>query len=1456
MTPVGPDAIAVLLESLTRGNEAAFEPLRLADPPDRLEHTPFIHWLARTAAPLRAVELGVDSGNSYCALAQSVAELGLKTTCLGVAPWPGDAPREEPSTLADLAAHHDPLYGHFSRLVRSTFDQALSLAADGSVDMLHIDARPAVDTVRHDFETWRPKLSSSGVALLSGVYETRNGFCVDQYWEGLRATFPGFVFPHGHGLGVLLVGKGPPTALAGLAALDRTPKGDWVRAHFARLGQGVVQTYELRRRENAMDALREERDALTHSLRRERELRMELTRSLDQAKTTELALRAQVNVLREALERSDRLGEERLEILDLARTQIRQLRTEGIRLGFQAEACRNSLSWKITAPLRRLGAALRREPHREAQEREARTIRESGLFDQAFYLEQNPDVAATGHDPALHYVVHGWREGRRVSSVFDQDFYLKHHPEAQNSGLSPLAYYLAHDKTSGHDPNPLFDTAFYLGHSPDVAEADSNPLVHYLDHGAGEGRDPHADFVTRFVLLNNPELARSGENPLAWHLRTGRSAPTAPSPDRLAQLSRPTPAALDWQRDMGRTLRPRIAFAVFLDARGQRLPLAMEAAESLLAQTYPFWRLVLLADANDTAPLPILLDRDPRVDVRRDDFSTRMGAACLDQVAEDARGAGPSGPPLNVVAWAVHLTCTRRLEPQALFEMARAVATRRSLLLLTADDLVPDSCGRFRPRLKYGLPPLPSAMTVPRDELVALSGETFKRSGEPFQLDEERGVRALFDGLALTTDQAVNLPLLLSRTMGNACLDAAPVKPDPPVAAAVSVSEPAFPLASVIIPTAGKHITENLVPCLASLAARPAGLAFEVVLVDNSPEGLSLNDLVRPLPAEIKISLVRDDGPFNFPRLINAGAKASRGDLLVLLNDDVEVLNDGWLTALADLAAIPGCAVVGAKLLYPNGRIQHAGMFHTRKGFRHVFLRTRDDGALNPLLAQARRVTAVTFACAAVPRTVWDRLGGLNPSYAVECNDTDFCLRAAQAGLFAAWTPKAVLRHKESASRRGIPVSADRARLLEAWAESLSAQDSYSHQHLSPCAPLPRSTCVPVFVERHVPSLTAEDAACLGLTAGPGAANPQTILAMELGHLGDLVLALPALTALRRTFPDARLTLVCSPANLDLALRLCDVDEVVAQPLFHPRSEEGLLPGRGPRLVEELTGRRFDLAVDLRRHPESRPLLDGIQANLRAGYAPDANGPNGSGPTGNICLPLIDRVADLAGYVDKLHAAAQKFALAVACAPPQRRSGLVLNECLPRLVSRLDRRVVLERFNLPAGRPLVGLHPGSGSSMRRWPISFWAELADRLIRDKTAHILLLGASDEAQLAGQVLAVCSRPDSVTTLAGQLCLNDFCDLLPHLDGFVGNNSGPCHLAGIAGVATVTPWSGQVSPREWLAMGPRTLCVWAATPCAPCYRSLLEHCPFNRLCLQRVSPAAVFDALNGLLAFENPK
>lgn len=212
---------------------------KLTPPYSWVGHIPFAYLAVSLIRPRKLVELGTHSGNSYLAFCQAVLDADTSTECFAVDTWEGDdhATQYGSGVYAALHSYHAPRYSEFSTLLRKTFDDALSDFDDQEIDLLHIDGLHTYEAVKHDFETWLPKLSGSAVVLMHDT-EVRDGdFGVWRYFEELSRDYRTFSFGHSNGLGVVCVGgEIPENFRAFLDAADAAP--DAMRKFF----EGIAST--------------------------------------------------------------------------------------------------------------------------------------------------------------------------------------------------------------------------------------------------------------------------------------------------------------------------------------------------------------------------------------------------------------------------------------------------------------------------------------------------------------------------------------------------------------------------------------------------------------------------------------------------------------------------------------------------------------------------------------------------------------------------------------------------------------------------------------------------------------------------------------------------------------------------------------------------------------------------------------------------------------------------------------------------------------------------------------------------------------------------------------------------------------------------------------------------------------------------------------------------------------
>jgi GT2 family glycosyltransferase len=256
---------------------------------------------------------------------------------------------------------------------------------------------------------------------------------------------------------------------------------------------------------------------------------------------------------------------------------------------------------------------------------------------------------------------------------------------------------------------------------------------------------------------------------------------------------------------------------------------------------------------------------------------------------------------------------------------------------------------------------------------------------------------------------------------------------------------PAAATVHMIIPT--RNNLRYLQRCVRSILEKTEYRDYVVHVVDNGSDDPATLEYLRQIQTERCIRVLRYDHPFNYSAINNWAVRQIDGRYLLLLNDDTEVIAPGWLEAMLEHTGRRDVGAVGARLLYPDGRIQHAGVILGIGGVAahaHKYYSSAHPGYFSRLEV-VQNFSAVTAACLMIRREVWEEVGGLNEvDLAVAFNDVDFCLRIREAGYQIVYTPFAELYHHESVSR-GMRLSGDEiAYMQRKWDKKLFHDPFYN----------------------------------------------------------------------------------------------------------------------------------------------------------------------------------------------------------------------------------------------------------------------------------------------------------------------------------------------------------------------------------------------------------------------------
>ena len=637
-------------------------------------------------------------------------------------------------------------------------------------------------------------------------------------------------------------------------------------------------------------------------------------------------------------------------------------------------------------------------------------------------------------------------------------------------------------------------------------------------------------------------------------------------------------------------------------------------------------------------------------------------------------------------------------------------------------------------------------------------------------------------------------------------------------------------LVSILIPTcAARGMIET---CITTLRRVTAYRNYEIICIENiAPEDRKWRGWLRRNADRV----IATEEPFNWARFSNLAAAHAKGEYLLFLNDDTEITDRHWLEALLEQAQRPEVGVVGPRLLYPDRRVQHAGMFLAAVGqARHAFrYAAEDDPGYFGLALTQRNVIAVTGACLLTRRETFDALGGFDETQSIVNNDVDYSLRAWQSGLYNVYTPHATLIHHEAISRAALEDHYDAAVFDSKWRDLFIAGDPFFNPHLS---------------KNHDDFAVDHEPTRLLVTGRPLLARGQIrrILVVKLDHIGDCIIAFPAVRRLREYFPDARISVLTSRASQPVWALTPDVDATIEFDFFHARSADGEVERTEEdwrELRQRLAIERFDLAVDLRKHTETRPVLQHTGARWLAGFDFRNQFPwldialEWSGD--QIYAPKRQHNADdLVNLADAIAAACESGRIAIAVRPTGPSPAL----------AALQRRT-------PSTGPLICVHPTAGNDMKQWPVEYFSAVIDRLVESHGARVVLIGAPGDEAVASALLDRLRHPRAVTSLVGKAPLAELPALLSGVALFLGNDSGPKHIAAALGVPTVGVHAGTTDVREWGPLGPASVAVVRSVACSPCYLSQVEDCRRGLACLRQLEPGPVYEACKRLLPTSPP-
>lgn len=625
----------------------------------------------------------------------------------------------------------------------------------------------------------------------------------------------------------------------------------------------------------------------------------------------------------------------------------------------------------------------------------------------------------------------------------DAKWYLKQYPDVLKSGLSAEKHYKLFGRAEGRLPGPdvskppskieialiaiLVSRHFYGGVLPALRFI-SGTLRRYGLQGL---KELLVEIYYRYYPGNTAENYKA----LIAHSEL-KVADFSAAKEKIYQLK----------------LKPCISF--ILPTYNSNISWLDEAIESLKSQPYENWELCIADDASNKPEIRNFLIKQQESDKRiKTIFRTENG-----HISE----ASNSAASLATGDWIALFDHDDLLHPFALYWVLQAINQHPDAQLIYSDEDKIDEQGNryspyFKPDWNYDLFLSQNCFShlglIRRSLFEKIGG--FRKGYEGSQ-DHDLILRAIEH---VKPEQIIHIPKILYhwRAHQESTAKTADSKPYAAIAGEKAIADhfsrqginaqvnfegygyrakyalPASPpLVSLIIPT--RNGVQLLRQCIDSIINKTIYNNYEFVIVDNGSDEIETIEYIQSLKELPNFTVLHDDRPFNYSQLNNLAVKHAKGDIIGLINNDIEVISPEWLAEMVSHVLRPNVGAVGAKLLFPDGRVQHGGILLGVGGVAnhaHLFINEKDHG----YFARAsiiQQFSAVTAACLLIKKSIYDEAGGLDEkNLAVAFNDVDFCIRVAKLGYRNIWSPYALLYHHESATRGQDLTPEKRARFLQ-----------------------------------------------------------------------------------------------------------------------------------------------------------------------------------------------------------------------------------------------------------------------------------------------------------------------------------------------------------------------------------------------------------------------------------------
>jgi len=1070
------------------------KPRRLTDITSWHEHIPFAFTIVQMLKPKIFVELGTHKGDSYCAFCQAVNILGLDTACYAIDTWEGDkhAGFYGSEILEELRAYHDSLYKGFSQLIQSRFEDALDYFSDGSIDLIHIDGCHTYDAIKHDFEAWLPKMSQHGVVLLHDTNVHENDFGAWKFWGEIKEQYPCFEFKHGHGLGVISVGSEVSEEL--LAFLNM---GQWeaitTTKFYSYLGDKITLGHQLQRksvqfteRTNKLQARDGEITELNSTLQ-VRDTEITELKSTLQVRDTE------ITELNSTLQVRD------TEITELNSTlQVRD--AEIIELNSALQSMQQSVVWRLLMKYQRLIDTLL--PHTTKGRHvhdlgiiSIRIIVNDGLGAFLYRLKERvhesalnaSKIALIQTNPNHPYVplslaknlcgkftfpTNNLNEVRILTATYQrQNSVLELHVTNTDGQIirksSVKGYKIQNNEYTSFKFKPINDSK---------EQTFIFKLISKGEPSAAVWHNESVTFSELSLIYNDAPL--NGCLGFQAFADIGRKSRY----DIWILKNEPTTVKLEQYKKEIQDFEYKPKISILTPVYNPDVSWIEAAIESVRSQVYENWELCL-ADASTKKDVRKSLEAYAKKD-------TRIKVKFLSENGGISRNSNKAMD-LATGEYIGLLDHDDELSPDSLYEVVKYLQNNRNVDMIYSDEDKIDLKGnRSEPFFKPDWSPDMFLSCMYTCHFGVYSKKIVVEIG---------GFREDYDGsqdydlvlrIIEKTNSIHHIPKILYhwRTVHSSVSSAAGAKNYAYVAGKNAINDymkrnnieaevsDGFwtgsyytkrklfktPLLSVIIPT--KDHVDVLKRCIDSIFQKTSYSNFEIIIVDNNSTNKKTFDYFEKLEVVNNIKILKYNEAFNFSEINNFAVQHAEGEVILFLNNDTEIITNGWITAMLEHAQRSEVGAVGCKLLYPNKTIQHAGVIlgitstPSEKGVAghsHKHFPTNSNGYIGRI-NMIHNVSAVTAACMMLRKDVFEEVGGFDEKLAIAFNDIDLCLKIRQKMYLIVYTPYAELYHHESLSR-GYEDTPDKQErfskevkyMRDKWGDIIDKGDPYYNPNLT-----------------------------------------------------------------------------------------------------------------------------------------------------------------------------------------------------------------------------------------------------------------------------------------------------------------------------------------------------------------------------------------------------------------------